>query len=121
MFFCLLWPEPEPIETGKKDYCCPDSPDTPDLRAFLMSTERSEEGPPYGPSMRGCGVLKQKEMNENQALGAFSAVGETSAEGAKDWRASVDLSPIHVPGGKQPGGGPWSSTGLIGRVCASVG
>lgn len=70
-----------------------------------------------------CGfVFKTKRnTNENQALGAFSAVGETSAEGAKDWRASMDLSPIHVAGGKQQGGGPWSSPCVIGRVCASVG
>lgn len=42
--------------------------------------------------------FKQKETNENQAL------GETSVEGAKDWRASVGLCPIQVPGGKQHGG-----------------
>lgn len=64
---------------------------------------------------RLCGfVFKTKRnTNENQALGAFSAVGETSAEGAKDWRASVDLSPIHVTGGRQHGGGPWSFTRVI--------
>lgn len=47
-FICILWPEPEPTETGKKDYCWLNSPDIPDLRAFLMSTGRSEEGPPHG-------------------------------------------------------------------------
>lgn len=50
--------------------------------------------------MKGCVVLFLKQKHENQALKAFVAVGETSAEGAKDWRAPVALSPIHVPGGK---------------------
>lgn len=42
MFVCILWPEPEPTETGKKV-----TAGLTDLRAFLMSTGRAEEGPPF--------------------------------------------------------------------------